>query len=125
MSLRLFIACCFDPRLPEGGDPVLSPFAVPTNCFDPRLPEGGDKAREIALARKIVSIHASLREATCSSTFSVRGSNVSIHASLREATQRPFSRGGLHGVSIHASLREATPSAMTCFRGSRFRSTPP
>ena len=55
--------------------------------FDPRLRAGGDflglGPHDIG---DIVSIHASVREATSDVTLIVRARDVSIHASVREAT---------------------------------------
>ena len=57
---------------------------------------------------QIISIHASLREATVVSLYLVSVVSISIHASLREATVTHIPRLTHTFISIHASLREAT-----------------
>jgi len=50
---------------------------------------------------------------------------VSIHASVREATVLDCQQGQQHPVSIHASVREATLTAVMVVPDSLFQSTPP
>ena len=78
--------------------------------FNPRIREGcDDHASPRSILNKIVSIHASVRDAT----QSVEVSNpvtvkVSIHASVRDATSSDMPEDRIHKVSIHASVRDAT-----------------
>ena len=95
----------------------------------------------------VISIHASLREATLPADLLQRCSAISIHASLREATEpagswyplpayfnsRLSARGYVvthiprltHTfISIHASLREATADLICVFRFFSFQFTP-
>ena len=55
----------FNPRLHEGGDPLGDSLGLLQNCFNPRLHEGGDLRDEPRdRVERVVSIHASTREAT-------------------------------------------------------------
>ncbi len=61
-------------------------FAYPVG-FNPRLREGGDQIKALYMLRRLVSIHASAREATTVDKPQPGREEVSIHASAREATQ--------------------------------------
>ncbi len=55
----------FNPRLREGGDVYTITITKGDKSFNPRLREGGDvSVRRVRTIAKIVSIHASAREAT-------------------------------------------------------------
>ena len=76
--------------------------------FNPRLREGGDLFLMLLRFFKVISIHASAKEATqCAEEIYLR-LDISIHASAKEATMincRPVSS---YDISIHASAKEAT-----------------
>ena len=55
-----------------------------------------------------ISIHASAREATTVCDYCRVGGHISIHASAREATYLPLRERIIDVISIHASAREAT-----------------
>ena len=99
--------------------------------FNPRLREGGDDSLKIGADGKLISIHASAKEATpLTLAGNFRGWRISIHASAKEATRErvttaaaatdfnPRLREGgdprhlyvcqSGGISIHASAKEAT-----------------
>ena len=77
-------------------------------CFDPRLRDGGEFAAARHSSLALVSIHASVMEATQGRGMAVMRHDVSIHASVMEATRtRPTLRARTP-VSIHASVMEAT-----------------
>ena len=77
--------------------------------FNPRIPTGCDSfihQRQIDL---VISIHASLRDATAVFFNKEPSPLISIHASLRDATfDRLFELLQRASISIHASLRDAT-----------------
>ena len=77
-------------------------------CFDPRLRDGGEFAAARHSSLALVSIHASVMEATQGRGMAVMRHDVSIHASVMEATPEPLDDGLFHDVSIHASVMEAT-----------------
>ena len=62
----------------------------------------------ISAPEGVISIHASLREATRWLVTAIFPLFISIHASLREATKSLVDFGVYPEISIHASLREAT-----------------
>ena len=62
----------------------------------------------MAYRTKVISIHASAREATGRPGHRRRLSEISIHASAREATRKEWMCRQILYISIHASAREAT-----------------
>ena len=71
----------------------------------------------------IVSIHASVKDATQSHGILTGTFNVSIHASVKDAT---VDRGSLDynvEVSIHASVKDATSNSAKAFLNLLFQST--
>ena len=77
---------CFDPRLRDGGDAGSAPPPPGSRCFDPRLRDGGDTILAELSRDLLVSIHASVMEATRRGIWERRIRRVSIHASVMEAT---------------------------------------
>ena len=78
---------CFNPRLRAGGDLPPSGSRVRRGGFNPRLRAGGDSNPVSATdGPRLVSIHASAREATPAHPRCAGSAGVSIHASAREAT---------------------------------------
>ena len=69
-SVRLPWRPGFDPRLRDGGDPPYKRRHPPAAGFDPRLRDGGDVCGKVAKVTRIVSIHASVMEATWSAGLS-------------------------------------------------------
>ena len=57
----------------------------------------------------IVSIHASVKDATAAQKEENRLARVSIHASVKDATKKTYNRWITSEVSIHASVKDATP----------------
>ena len=120
----------FNPRLRAGGDLTFAEPVADRAGFNPRLRAGGDRLPRHGCAGGLVSIHASAREATCSTYIEgrfywfqstpprgrrpkqghlfFRHKQVSIHASAREATEDLRKLLLSIAVSIHASAREAT-----------------
>ncbi len=115
--------------------------------FNSRLSARGYLMQRYRSKNFVISIHASLREATLPADLLQRCSAISIHASLREATEpagswyplpayfnsRLSARGYVvthiprltHTfISIHASLREATADLICVFRFFSFQFTP-
>ena len=56
----------------------------------------------------LVSIHASVKDATCPVVVLDLGPDVSIHASVKDATSFICSLARPNAVSIHASVKDAT-----------------
>ena len=56
----------------------------------------------------VVSIHASVKDATSHIFFSVPKPFVSIHASVKDATKHKNYKTIPNEVSIHASVKDAT-----------------
>ena len=54
--------------------------------FNPRLREGGDFLGLQGFKRKLISIHASAKEATWVGIYNINQVRISIHASAKEAT---------------------------------------
>ena len=59
----------FNPRLREGGDIFKRHRLGQFRYFNPRLREGGDRLEQLAYIQRVISIHASAREATLSFGF--------------------------------------------------------
>ena len=115
--------------------------------FDPRLRDGGDGRCRSRWRSRVVSIHASVMEATGLHQWRAAATGVSIHASVMEATGKLLLANGrgvvsIHAsvmeatvlrravhrvarVSIHASVMEATRHAVALGHAPQFRSTPP
>ena len=73
----------------------------------------------------MVSIHASVMEATQAMYVNGPVPVVSIHASVMEATHHDSEHVRAALVSIHASVMEATIARMRAEQVDEFRSTPP
>ena len=71
----------------------------------------------------IVSIHASVKDATISIRLRKYKFGVSIHASVKDATALLASTSSNRTVSIHASVKDATLSERFCVRSTLFQST--
>ena len=56
-----------------------------------------------------VSIHASVKDATQDRNIECTATQVSIHASVKDATKYGVQWQVYHEVSIHASVKDATP----------------
>ena len=81
-------AHCFNPRVREGRD---TPWALPVltgECFNPRVREGRDYDFFGQIIDIVVSIHASVKDATSLLHGRHGAVLVSIHASVKDATQR-------------------------------------
>ena len=99
-------------------------------------------------ASQNISIHASAKEATKSTTATTAAKKISIHASAKEATvyngtidwkkvkfqstpprrrrhRLKFQHIAKAEISIHASAKEATPHGFDCPFQNEFQSTPP
>ena len=60
-------------------------------CFNPRICKRCDCQLYIGIPARIVSIHASVKDATYNYVINLDGTVVSIHASVKDATkQEPF-----------------------------------
>ena len=93
--------------------------------FNPRLREGGDPTGGHPLPKKIISIHASEKEATISLDFHALMWVISIHASEKEATANRIVTIIPDDISIHASEKEATTFWSVPVSSRQFQSTPP
>ena len=79
--------------------------------FNPRLREGGDVLTTTSDTSIVISIHASAKEATFQTPFTIFAPIISIHASAKEATINSQLSLFKKFISIHASAKEAT-----CFK---------
>ncbi len=70
-----------------------------------------------------VSIHASVKDATCSKTPVILTFKVSIHASVKDATKKTYNRFITNDVSIHASVKDATDIINLSIHSHKFQST--
>ena len=61
----------------------------------------------------MVSIHASVKDATYRVSVKRVSSDVSIHASVKDATAGPIMGTPTMMVSIHASVKDATGNSKT------------
>ena len=115
----------FDPRLRAGGDDHSQTAYPNSRSFDPRLRAGGDgRDRRLASAR-VVSIHASAREATLTRLTRDRGA---LFRSTPPRGRRPYAPCAVSMASMFRSTpprgrrpafqRDSAPSVV-------FRSTPP
>lgn len=73
------------------------------------------------LAGVIVSIHASVGDATYARECNISISSVSTHASARDATQYQYNNADHWGVSTHASAGDATVVLKDVFMIALFR----
>ena len=76
----------FQSTPPRGRRRIIRAIRGIRGRFNPRLRAGGDFNTVTVDGMITVSIHASAREATCSTSEQQTGIQVSIHASAREAT---------------------------------------
>ena len=79
-----------------------------TICFNPRICKRCDCNWCCKSSICRVSIHASVKDATCGSGCFDYINKVSIHASVKDATKAQLELFGADGVSIHASVKDAT-----------------
>ena len=94
--------------------------------FNPRLREGGDPVVCPCPNAVCISIHASAKEAT-KYYLSTMGRNL-LFQSTPPRRRRPQQTNpdDIHGgISIHASAKEATRSCEGCRKRCGFQSTPP
>ena len=99
----------FNPRLRAGGDTAINERTFRAFGFQSTPPRGRRPGDDGDLpGARVVSIHASAREATDRPQPPDRPLRVSIHASAREATRARPAPHLPAQVSIHASAREAT-----------------
>ena len=81
--------------------------------FNPRICKRCDSCYWLGMLGKVVSIHASVKDATVGAIgTAIDGMVVSIHASVKDATRfiQIFPRFSI--VSIHASVKDATVANM-------------
>ena len=78
------------------------------SCFNPRICKRCDHRDEILNNPSLVSIHASVKDATDGDGINVDFTHVSIHASVKDATTYRERLDSFNPVSIHASVKDAT-----------------
>ena len=76
--------------------------------FNPRICKRCDQFRGFSYKEIIVSIHASVKDATLHSNCRLSKLQVSIHASVKDATTYGDGNTNTIVVSIHASVKDAT-----------------
>ena len=78
------------------------------NSFNPRICKRCDAAILNTKRFELVSIHASVKDATASIVRAYSILVVSIHASVKDATDQTIGTARAWIVSIHASVKDAT-----------------
>ena len=118
-SLYVLPNTCFNPRICKRCDKSQIEEMSFTESFNPRICKRCDLPLISSKFNPMVSIHASVKDAT-SFCYGIPGfRHVSIHASVKDAT-RPGKESDIgHHVSIHASVKDATfkplqPQYITC-----------
>ena len=81
---------------------------VDADSFNPRICKRCDRKDEILNNPSLVSIHASVKDATRIIYSTSPTPVVSIHASVKDATVLKLYPGAYILVSIHASVKDAT-----------------
>ena|GEM_PF-1317002 len=117
----------FNPRIPAGCDVCGSKHIIPgifqsthpcgmrRSClccsqyhsyhFNPRIPAGCDTHKYKLVITYHISIHASLRDATCTLLAKLATKpQISIHASLRDATPASFKTSGLNPLNFNPRI---------------------
>ena len=80
--------------------------------FNPRICKRCDLLLQFVLfTQQVVSIHASVKDATLHLSSHHRRPEVSIHASVKDATRQAIQYQLLLLVSIHASVKDATQAS--------------
>ena len=80
-------------------------------CFNPRICKRCDLISPSSFTIEYVSIHASVKDATCNWCCKSSICRVSIHASVKDATPTARINARSLDVSIHASVKDATRPA--------------
>ena len=94
-------------------------------CFNPRIRKGCDAAILNNRRFELVSIHASVKDATDIKT-TLNDLFVSFNPRIRKGCDSTFNSGGtLRPVSIHASVKDATLAGNGSRPSSSFQSTHP
>ena len=76
--------------------------------FNPRICKRCDRGYDVRRSDNTVSIHASVKDATCYNGKNWEYVPVSIHASVKDATVGYTALNMVKQVSIHASVKDAT-----------------
>ena len=87
---------------------VLMLMFVTTPCFNPRICKRCDVILVLRLAKVFGFNPRICKRCDASSFFSVDSGLVSIHASVKDATKRQEAAIKAQRVSIHASVKDAT-----------------
>ena len=98
------------------------PFASLRICFNPRICKRCDSVTRRLSKMEIVSIHASVKDATRLIANMIKFGIVSIHASVKDATALALRLRQIMQVSIHASVKDAT--CLTCRKDKRYSFSP-
>ena len=98
----------------------------PEASFNPRIRKGCDISLPGPLSwQQNVSIHASVKDATCLVSSFTLARQVSIHASVKDATDMELQDLTFNKVSIHASVKDATRKEWYMIINGKFQSTHP
>ena len=88
--------------------PDAGPDPLRTGSFNPRICKRCDTFSFGSTIRHVVSIHASVKDATQTLGIIPNVVTVSIHASVKDATRYSATTASIMEVSIHASVKDAT-----------------
>ena len=83
-------------------------FSYNFRSFNPRICKRCDFFFDISVRFCLVSIHASVKDATVEEANKIFPGTVSIHASVKDATIKQDIVSKKRQVSIHASVKDAT-----------------
>ena len=103
--------------------PALTPKKRLNFSFNPRICKRCDNALATRAIMETVSIHASVKDATCQLAYIKAVGVVSIHASVKDATVVCAALTNKSCVSIHASVKDATLNPFAKSRDLEFQST--
>ena len=98
----------FNPRICKRCDRKDQYIRLNGICFNPRICKRCDIKNPQGGRPQIVSIHASVKDATNIRINNDLFQGVSIHASVKDATSGPIMGTPTMIVSIHASVKDAT-----------------
>ena len=115
---------CFNPRVREGRDPFSRCSSALREGFNPRVREGRDIGRRVLQCCQVVSIHASVKDATrhCDLGRRHRGFNPRVREGRDGECRGDYI---CNHVSIHASVKDATFEDYDRLRDEEFQSTRP
>ena len=106
----------FNPRICKRCDDNTFFVTKYRNSFNPRICKRCDLPISRVVVPRLVSIHASVKDATQLTKAQAEYTSVSIHASVKDATRTAAILNTRRFVSIHASVKDATDEDGRAFK---------